>query len=502
MARHLHKRGLFGPVHPSGNLTRQFDLDAIPDAGCGAAQPPCVIDGRNPLAVIGNATFAVRGYGKYVRLHVTSVSGSGSISAIAYGYKGLTGAGGGSEGGGTATVFADSPNLDAFSRLRTSSPTTLFDSQFQYGLQPFLWDSVLTGTGTAMASANTSSVTMTVSANGDQVVRQSHRYMRYQPGKSQLIVFTAVMGAIKPNTRQRIGYFDAQNGVFFQQNGTARAVVQRSFTSGAAVDTTVTQANWNLDKLDGTGPSGITLDTSQAQIFVIDLQWLGVGRVRYGFDIGGVIVYCHQMLNANALPSVYMTTANLPMRYELTMTGATSATVMTQICQAVISEGGFENEQGLLFTANNGAASISVTTRRPILSIRPKTTFAGVTNRGLIIPQQIEAEIGSGDSLIEVVYNGTLTGASFASVDANSLTESDASATAITGGTVILSFYVSGGGATARNSVVNPLGPLVGKVVGITLDPSGTVPDRLSIVATSFTGSVTASAVLGWKEIY
>jgi len=398
--------------------------------------------------------------------------------------------------------LADTPQRDAFSRLRTSAPVTLFDTQFQYNLQPLLWESVITAGGTAANIANASSVLMTVSTNGDQVVRQSHRYLRYQPGKSQLIAMTGILGAVKANTRSRLGYFDAQNGVFFEQDGSTLNVVQRSFVSGSAVDSAVAQASWNLDKLNGSGPSGLTLNSSKTQIFIIDLQWLGVGRVRFGFDIGGQIVYCHQILNANGLTSVYMTTANLPLRYELTMTGATTATTMTQICQGVISEGGFEDERGLLFTANNGITVIAVTSRRPILSIRPKATFNSIVNRGFIEPQGVEAEIGSGTALVEVVYNGTLTGASFTSVDANSLTERDSSSSAISGGTVVLSFYVAGGGATARNAIITPLGSLVGKLLAITLDAAGTTPDVLTVVVTSFTGSVDATAAFQWKEIY
>jgi hypothetical protein len=400
------------------------------------------------------------------------------------------------------TNFADTPQKDAFSRLRVSQPTALFDSQFQYGIEPLQWESIVTAGGTAAAVANSSSVLMTVSTNGDAIVRQSHRYFRYQPGKSQAAIFTGVMGAIKANTRQRIGYFDAQNGLFFEQDGTNLRVVQRSFVTGSAIDTAVNQSAWNLDKLNGTGPSGITVDMSKAQVFIIDLQWLGVGRVRLGFDIGGIIVYCHQFMNANALTSVYMGTANLPVRYELTMTGATTATTMLQICQSVISEGGFESERGYLFTANNTVTPITATTRRPILSMRPKASFNSLPNRGFIEPLTADVQIGSGSALVEVVYNGTLTGASFASVNVNSLVEFDVAATAISGGIVVQSFYVSGGGPTARISRGTELGGLIGRLLTLTLDAGGTVPDTLSLVVTSFTGSVDAAGALQWKELY
>jgi hypothetical protein len=398
-----------------------------------------------------------------------------------------------------AVQYADTRNLDAFDRVRSSTPTTLFDTQFQYGLQPLLWESVTVGTGTVDHFPNESSVRLRVSASGDKVIRQSHRYFRYQPGKSQAVAMTGILGAIKANTRQRLGYFDDANGIFFEQDGANLRVVQRSSASGAPVDTAINQTSWNLDKFNGTGPSGITIDTSKAQIFWIDLQWLGVGRVRLGFVVNGVLTYCHQFLNANSLVSVYMTTANLPVRYELEQTGFTSGTNLIQICQSVISEGGFEIDRGLPFSAGNGITSISVTTRRPIASIRPKTTFNSITNRGLIIPIEAIAVATSGNALIEVVYNGTLTGASFASVDANSLTESDVAATAISGGIVIASFFASsapvGAQAQAETSLLD-------KLQVITLDFSGTVPDRLTIVATAFTGTVAVNGAFNWKEIY
>lgn len=396
------------------------------------------------------------------------------------------------------------PQLDAFSRLRVSSPTAIFDNQFEYGLQPLLWESVVTGAGSVLADSNTSSIKLTVSASGAHVIRQSHRYFRYQCGKSQLISLTAVMGALKGNTRQRVGYFDGQNGLFFEQDGTHLRVVQRSFTSGVAVDTAVNQADWNLDTLSGESPSVAQIDTSKSQIFVIDLQWLGVGRVRFGVDFGGQIVYCHQFINANLIPTVYMTTANLPARYELEMTGPATPTVMNQICQSVISEGGFEDERGLLFTANNGIDPVKVASRRPILSIRPKTTFAGVPNRGLIAPLDVavkivEVEVGVGDALVELVLNGKISNPNFVSVDPNSLTEFDTQADDISPGTgtVILSFYVSLGDGSAR-TVPNTLGSLV----GLSLNVAGTSGDVFSVVVSSFAGTDKAVSVLGWKEIY
>jgi len=400
------------------------------------------------------------------------------------------------------TAPADSAGVDAFGRMRVGGSTpALFDSTMEYGTYPLLWESQLTAGGTATWLANQSAVRLRVATSGDKVVRQSHQYIRYQPGKSHYIVMTGVLGALTPNTRQRLGYYDTLNGVFFEQDGVNLKVVQRSNVTGSPVDTAINQSNWNIDKFDGKGPSGVTLDTAKAQIFVIDLQWLGVGRVRFGFDVKGQLFYCHQILNANANAGVYMSTGSLPIRYSNEATGAIGGNVdMLQLCSSVISEGGFDLTGGPGFTntANNGITTISVTTRRPILSIRPKTTFNGLVNRGTILPQSYDVEIGSGSALVELVYQGTLTGAAFASVGADSITEADHSATAISGGLVLDSFYLAGGGATSRISSVQQI---FSKIV-LALDIAGSTPDNLSVVVTSFTGSVDATGVLGWKELY
>jgi hypothetical protein len=337
--------------------------------------------------------------------------------------------------------------------------------------------------------------------DGDKVIRQTNQYFRYQPGKSQLVLMTGVMGAAKANVRQRIGYFDAANGIFFEQTSSGLSVVRRTFTSGSAVDNSVAQADWNLDKMDGDGLSGHTIDVTKDQIFIIDLQWLGTGRARVGFIISGAVVYCHQFLAANVLTTVYMTTANLPARYELENTGtAGSNTDLLQVCTSVSSEGGFDDERGIIHSAGNGATGIAVTTRRPVFSIRSKATFNSITNRGSIFPETARFLALGGDVFWELVFNGTLTGASFADVGSNSLAEKDVAATAISGGEVVDTGYIASGGpaSSARQAEVASLT----SKLALGLDIAGTAPDVFSIVATAVSSSPTVHGALRWKELY
>ena len=79
----------------------------------------------------------------------------------------------------------------------------------------------------------------------------------------------------------------------------------------------VKQDQWNLDKFDGTGPSGHVFDPSKMQMTYIDYSWYGAGTIRYGFrGQGGKITWCHEISNNNNNLAAYQRSGNLPARYE------------------------------------------------------------------------------------------------------------------------------------------------------------------------------------------
>jgi len=338
--------------------------------------------------------------------------------------------------------------------------------------------------------------------SGEKVIRQTKRYIRYQPGKGQFVAMTGVIGSLKSNVRQRVGQFDDDNGLFFEQDGTNLKVIRRTKTSGSAVDNAVNQASWNIDKLDGTGKSGITLDLSKSNIVIIDYQWLGVGRVRMGFDIDGYVYYCHQFLNANNLDDVYMTTANLPLRYEIENTGtAASPTTLRQICACIASEGGFELERGIIHSVNTGTTSVNLTTEIPILSITPKANFGstGIVNRADIIPQSFGIAADNCKTLYKVIYNGTLSNTTtFVDPSTNATFNYDVASTGISGGEVLLSSFVP---ADSRETV--GVEATLQDVLSLTNSISGSTGDVLTIVCAPCDGSTGAVSVsMDIKEVY
>ncbi len=351
--------------------------------------------------------------------------------------------------GPTGITFAPSTAQDAFGRLRTSSPLTLFDSSHRFDDND-LWATATATGGTAVFNANQGLVDLSVGSSlGSSVVRETIKVFAYQPGKSLLALSTFVMNPAKNWLTQRVGYYGADNGFYLEQAGSTVSFVKRSIVTDALINTPIPQANWNGDKLDGTGPSGITLDLTKAQILWMDLEWLGVGSVRMGFVIDGQFILCHTFQHANVLTSTYITTASLPLRYEIFNTSFAANEVDTstlkQICSTVISEGGYELRGAQLSAGTTITAPRTFPvagTYYPIMSIRLKSTRLDA----IIIPTAVSLlGLGNGKNYQWRVVNGgvTTTGGSWLTAAADSSVEYNISATSATGGRVLASGFIN-----------------------------------------------------------
>jgi hypothetical protein len=306
-----------------------------------------------------------------------------------------------SQGAGNPAIWSDIADMildtnnasgGAFGRLRVADLETIFDSKQLFDNQPLFWDDqeVSGGSTTSTHSVDRASTTIGVGATtAGRRVRQTFRRFNYQPGKSQLVLLTGILdrsGGGAGITRG-FGLYDDKNGLFLRDNEGTYELVRRSYVSGSAVDEAVIQPNWNIDPFDGTGISGITLDFTKAHILVIDFEWLGVGRVRMGFNIDGVTYYAHQFVHANLLDAVYMSTPNLPLRYEIENDGTGAASTLEHICSSVNSEGGL-NKVGPTFyiTTDDTVVEVGTTSEwQAVLGVRLKSSCIGQTVRILDI---------------------------------------------------------------------------------------------------------------------
>ncbi len=393
--------------------------------------------------------------------------------------------------------FPDTQQLDGFGRLRVGEPQTVFDSKQVIDNRPLLWDEAASGGASASTHSipRASSLMALGTASGEKIIRQTKRYFNYQPGKSMLVVLTAIMQP-KTNVRQRVGYFDDGNGIFFEHDGVTAKVVVRTKTSGTAVDATFDQSDWNTDKMDGFGPSGITVDFSKSQIFIMDFQWLGVGRVRFSLSIDGVTHTVHDRDRSNVIDVVYMSTPDLPVRYEIENTGiAADATTLEQLCSSLTSEGGY-NPDGIVhgFTMQNGTGRAFGSSSTPVMSMRLST--AGIRAHVELLSASVLL-LSKVASIYRILVNPTIgagTAPTWVAADAFSNVEIDIARTgSVTGGVLI------GGGQISSEE--RTTSRLVASELTLTSDIAGVSDEIVLCCQTASTGSPTGLAEMFWKEI-
>ena len=400
----------------------------------------------------------------------------------------------------SASVTFPSTSSDAFGRLRVSNPLTLFDSSHRYR-DNNLWSSLVVGTGSTVGFVTAQGlINIGIGTTaGCSVIRETTKVFAYQPGKSLLVLNTFVMNPKKTNLRQRVGYFGADNGMYFEVDGDTSYFVERSLSLGTT--TRVAQEDWNVDKLDGTGLSGITLNPSKAEILWMDIEWLGVGTVRLGFVIDGKFVHCHSFHHANLIESTYITTASLPVRYEIANTGiTTSVSNLKQVCSTVISEGGYELrgiQQAISIPINSPRTLGTAGTFYPVIGLRLKTSPNRLDAIVILTALSI-MPISTGNFNWQVRASGTTSGGSWVSAGADSGVEYNITGTSYTDGRILASGFFN-----ATNQGASQIDILKEALFKFQLERNGltSTPYELTLVVASDSSNDTVVASMDWEEI-
>ena len=403
------------------------------------------------------------------------------------------------EGVNNASFFAPTQS-DAFGRLRVSNPYTLFDSRsLYYNHDQFA--SNLVASGNSVYNANSSSFLMSVTGTGDAVYRETVKTFIYQPGKSLLVMNTFCGNTPASGLTQRVGYFNDENGVYFEVNGTTKNMVIRSSSTGSLTYETVPQGSWNGDRLDGSGgsnnPSGITLNVDRDQIFWMDIEWLGVGSVRTGFVIDGQFYVCHTFNHANQSGNVttYMGTAVLPCRYELISTGP--AANLRQICSTVISEGGYQLSGEAKSVGHGFTDAVDLPNDDsfvPVISIRLKSTMPDA----IVVPTTWSLSVSSNDLYAWKIYRRAVTsGGSWSSAGADSPVEYNLAPTALVSGDVVDQGYIR----ASNQSVAAPQNQELTFENQLIRDPFTMTMYEFVIMAATTGTNQDALASVQWQQI-
>jgi hypothetical protein len=405
-------------------------------------------------------------------------------------------------------LFQENQNIDAFGRGRTSEPFTLGDYKHLYGLDPNFIDYTVNG-GTVTFQENKACARLTTTSNPlSRVVHQTKFYHHYMPGKSQIIFSSFNFYTAVVNVTKRTGYFDDNDGIYLEQtgNGTLNLVI-RSYVTGAPTERRIPQSQWSEDKCDGTGASAFNLDITKTQLFWIDFQWLGVGRVRCGFVHDGQYVIAHVFNNSNNLATVYMSNPNLPVRCELLNTGETAGGFFDQICSTVMSEGGYV-EAGIDWGVTNTPRLLTAGTTSPIMAIRLKNTYKTYKNRMIVRMENLKM-FSDGENikwrLLKIPNSSYLTFTTWNDVDDDSGVQYNTDCTAFSNGDELDNGWVGASTQGSQKAGGSPAAnlPSAAKKNYIVQNFDSTDSEIYLVVATNL-GSQNTNVGVGfqWREVY
>lgn len=406
----------------------------------------------------------------------------------------------------TTTTSFNATYTDAFGRLRISNPFTIFDAKNVNVKNPRFTE-YTSGSGVITYDVSASLVNLTCNSGAGMAVRESKNCFSYQPGKSLLILNSFVMNAATANVSQKVGYFDSNNGIYLDLSGDTLYISKRSMSTGTVITTSIAQSSWNVNTL----PS---LDITKAQIFWMDIEWLGVGSVRTGFVIDDQFIICHVFRHANIVTLPYMTTAQLPIRYEINSTSA--SVTLKQICSTVISEGGYEGSS-IIRHAGSEASKFTLNspsgTRTPLIALRLNANKLN----SIILPSQLSTALATPNDIAyyELLLNPTLTTTTGGAIFWNTFTDGDGTVSAVeyaldhslggsnnlntvTGGTIINSGYL------VSHNVINLTSSKDFNLqLGRSFNGSSSAytSDYLVLSISRLTISTDCYAVMGWYEL-
>ena len=414
------------------------------------------------------------------------------------------------------------PDFTSKNRMKMSQPQTIFYNTFGETVDDDTWDTVTTNGGNAIVTPTEKSITLSVANPGDKVIRQTRTVVPYIPGKEQM--FTMSLRYDQPTTgiKRRAGIFDSQNGAFFEDTGVPITIDGEDYPTNYHVcilkngvrTVDVPRQDWNGDKLDGTGRSGIVAESLAQQLLVIEYEWYGTGMVRFGYIIDNEYHTVHTVYNANInTEGTWTKTPFLPVRVELealpTYTGS-DPHYFYQSSTSVVAEGGIESlgsphnvMSGAVNSNVGGAGTITQsgtnnlgTARNyfPVLSIRLKSAAL----EGVAIPTRVQVGTEDNTALyFHVVKNANLVGATWGiELESETAIEADEDATSATynPGDILFSGFVANGQGTPIQ-----LEPFqIGRIPSPDFDTLES--ETITVMMAAVQGSKLGIASLSWIE--
>ena len=333
-------------------------------------------------------------------------------------------------------------------RVKMSTYEVTDFATFTTGKDLDIWDEIVTGaSSSSVHDEYLGMVKMTVGPNvGDKVYRQTKRVQRYIPGRQGEVSMTMIFGTPTTGIRRRLGLFDELNGFFFEDSGdgTYRCVIRRNSALGVVDEESFARDDWNVDKLDGTGPSGFTADPNNIQHMSIEYEWYGAGMVEWNFIIDNNKYPIHRIYHANRVPNTWAAKAALPVRVEIENIGGTAGThTFYQGSHSFATEGTTTllGRQKSISTPITGKSTDGANVFIPMVAIRLKSTALD----SVVIPDEFSAAtLDNTNIFVRAIELPTVTGGTWVSFSDDSAVEYNITATGYSGGNVLSTTFVNG----------------------------------------------------------
>lgn len=346
------------------------------------------------------------------------------------------------------------PQLDAFGKLRVSGATLLGEYIFSNGTLPTQFSGIVRNGGTVTWDNNSRALVLTnTTTNDSHTSWTSNTYHHYFPGSSQLFIGTFALGDTgKSGLMREWGLFDDKNGFFFMQDDGVMGVGIRSNASGSVTSIFVPQEDWNIDRADGTGRSQMVLDVTKDNIYWIDVQWLGAGRVRFGTYYNGQRVVLHEYYHGNNYSLPVSAMGSLPVCvHQMNMTATGSSSEMRAWCMAVWTESTLDVRTTASAALQSFRGTVTTNDQYVYLgTLSPKESLPnGQPNRTLYWPTEIEAmawDTTGAPAIVEVeIYaEPIIRDFAWANVSSSTTVEYDTSGTFVASGITAAQRFIQG----------------------------------------------------------
>lgn len=390
-------------------------------------------------------------------------------------------------------------NINNLGYQKISQTIEQFSNKAAYDAGEQFWVSIENTNGSVVFNPDQSTRTLQIGSGvSDVISSQTKQAFVYLSGNVHRFT-NALLPNLQVGAGCEFGIFDDKNGCFLrierEASGYKFYAVRRSNTTGTPVDYVVPQEDFNVDTLDGTGQSGVTIDVSKIQMWHVEFSWYGGGGIAYGCEIDRKIVHFHWEGAGNRLDEFIFGDPDLPCRFRLYNKQATAGNSQISLGGLFVGiDGSFFQRKGYRRSWLRPLLNVSNGNTYVLASLKPKPTFKGKINRSYLQLEEIFV-FGTAVGYYYLVLNGSLTNTNWIDVNTQESTVMyDQSATSLTGGIVLYANGLSSDKGGNQTNTVETKDPL-------TNYSDGSGSDVISIVFVC-TGNGNVATGFNWLEYY